>query len=132
MFNQKCQKCQKTRLTGKYKTLGTCFNCSNTRLPPPPPLPPQQDRSSFNSIELSPRSDISNNYIKTGERDSQRHFTPKQREQIFLKDNHMCKECRSNKNLEADHIIPWAKGGKTIVENGQTLCSTCNKAKSDN
>jgi 5-methylcytosine-specific restriction endonuclease McrA len=31
--------------------------------------------------------------------------------------------------LEADHILPWAKGGLTTWENLQILCRTCNRAK---
>lgn len=33
---------------------------------------------------------------------------------------------------EADHIIAWSKGGKTVVENGQVACPNCNSAKSSN
>ncbi|ARE80427.1 HNH endonuclease family protein [Campylobacter helveticus] len=33
--------------------------------------------------------------------------------------------------MEADHIIPWSKGGKTEKENCQMLCVECNRAKSD-
>lgn len=32
--------------------------------------------------------------------------------------------------MEADHIIPWSKGGKTEKENCQMLCVKCNRAKS--
>lgn len=33
--------------------------------------------------------------------------------------------------MEADHIIPWSKGGKTEKENCQMLCRECNRKKSD-
>jgi hypothetical protein len=33
--------------------------------------------------------------------------------------------------LEVDHIIPWDKGGETVLENLQTLCSDCNSGKSN-
>ena len=33
--------------------------------------------------------------------------------------------------MQADHITPWAKGGKTVAENCQTLCADCNRRKSD-
>lgn len=32
--------------------------------------------------------------------------------------------------MEADHIIPWSKGGKTERENCQMLCCECNRKKS--
>lgn len=31
--------------------------------------------------------------------------------------------------MEADHIVPWSKGGKTEKDNCQMLCRECNRAK---
>ena len=33
--------------------------------------------------------------------------------------------------MDADHIVPWSKGGKTEAENGQMLCIGCNRSKGD-
>jgi len=33
--------------------------------------------------------------------------------------------------FEADHIIPFSKGGRTIWENLQVICRTCNRKKRD-
>jgi hypothetical protein len=33
--------------------------------------------------------------------------------------------------LHVDHIVPWSKGGETVLENLQTLCSNCNLGKSN-
>ncbi|ELP6346431.1 DUF262 domain-containing protein [Campylobacter upsaliensis] len=33
--------------------------------------------------------------------------------------------------MEADHIVPWSKGGKTEKKNCQMLCVKCNRRKSD-
>ena len=35
------------------------------------------------------------------------------------------------KEMHADHITPWSRGGKTVYENLQMLCARCNLAKSD-
>lgn len=34
-------------------------------------------------------------------------------------------------SLQADHIVPWSKGGLTTWANLQLLCRRCNVAKSD-
>ena len=41
-----------------------------------------------------------------------------------------CIFCSSTKNLEVDHIIPVAIGGKDVEENYNIICSDCNKIKS--
>ncbi len=33
--------------------------------------------------------------------------------------------------LHVDHVTPWSKGGETVFENLQTLCSVCNLGKSN-
>ena len=35
------------------------------------------------------------------------------------------------RTLEVDHVVPWSRGGETIMENLQTLCSKCNSGKSN-
>lgn len=43
-----------------------------------------------------------------------------------------CPICHKEYNideLELDHIVPWSKGGKTIPENCQLLCKSCNCSK---
>lgn len=56
---------------------------------------------------------------------------------VMKRDNFKCQKCgRSPATdpsiiLHIDHIKPWAKGGETILENLQTLCSVCNIGKSD-
>ena len=34
--------------------------------------------------------------------------------------------------MQADHIIPWSKGGRTIDSNLQMLCTKCNNDKRNN
>lgn len=33
--------------------------------------------------------------------------------------------------LHVDHMVPWSKGGETVPENLQTLCSACNLGKAN-
>lgn len=64
-------------------------------------------------------------------RDNRRAFSPAQRDKIFLLYNGRCALCGLplTDNWEADHIIPWSLGGKTVVENGQPTCVICNRKK---
>jgi hypothetical protein len=54
---------------------------------------------------------------------------------VLQRDRFRCQLCgRSpatdlNCQLHVDHIIPFSKGGKTVMENLQTLCSECNLGK---
>jgi diadenosine tetraphosphate (Ap4A) HIT family hydrolase len=43
----------------------------------------------------------------------------------------LCGIPNEEKFLDVDHIIPINKGGKTVLENLQALCYTCNSQKSD-
>ena len=49
---------------------------------------------------------------------------------LTLKECPKCKEQFDISEMEADHIIPWHEGGKTIEENCQLLCKTDNRKKS--
>lgn len=55
--------------------------------------------------------------------------TNKLRFYIYNRDGNRCVHCGSRENLEVDHIIPISKGGKTVVNNLQTLCHRCNVEK---
>ncbi len=56
---------------------------------------------------------------------------------VMQRDNFKCCLCGaspakdSSVELHIDHIKPWSKGGETVIENLQTLCSKCNFGKSD-
>lgn len=64
-------------------------------------------------------------------------MTKKLREFIKARDHFTCCNCGNSTHvepnllLEIDHIIPVAKGGRTVEDNLQTLCWKCNRAKSD-
>jgi 5-methylcytosine-specific restriction endonuclease McrA len=64
--------------------------------------------------------------------DPQRAFTEEQRLTIFRKYKGKCQNCGKEirwEEFHADHIVPFSKGGKTTVANGQLLCTKCNLAK---
>ena len=43
----------------------------------------------------------------------------------------LCGATKKERPLQVDHIKPRSKGGKTVYENLQVLCSKCNPAKSN-
>ncbi len=58
--------------------------------------------------------------------------TNKMRFAIYQRDGYRCRICgRKTNDLEIDHIYPIAKGGKTTMDNLQTLCHRCNVRKGD-
>jgi 5-methylcytosine-specific restriction endonuclease McrA len=64
---------------------------------------------------------------------SKRFFNSRQRVTLFLHNAGVCPNCGIE--LEAgwhgDHLLPYSRGGETILENGQALCAKCNLRKSD-
>lgn len=51
---------------------------------------------------------------------------------VILAANKRCQACGTpveERPLDVDHIIPLSRGGKTVIENLQALCSKCNRAK---
>lgn len=64
--------------------------------------------------------------------DPQRAFTLEQRLTLFRKHNGICQSYGADikwDEFHADHVVPFSKGGKTTVANGQLLCASCNIAK---
>ena len=69
-----------------------------------------------------------------------RSFTPSQRQKAYNKQGGLCPRCAAMHKptagkvwaideMEADHIKPWHKGGKTEDSNCQMLCIECNREK---
>lgn len=56
---------------------------------------------------------------------------------VLQRDRFTCCACgaspalTSGVELHVDHVVPWSKGGETVLENLQTLCSACNLGKSN-
>lgn len=59
------------------------------------------------------------------------------RREAYERQKGKCPSCTgSNKtkkwdidDMEADHITPWSKGGRTDARNCQMLCKDCNRRK---
>lgn len=50
---------------------------------------------------------------------------------VLFRDGNKCRLCgaETNGNAHFDHIKPWSKGGETVLENLQLLCTDCNLGK---
>ena len=65
---------------------------------------------------------------------SLRAFTEHDKLTAYERQNGICPICGRHfdiSQMQADHVIPWSKGGKTIAENCQMLCTDCNRRKSN-
>lgn len=74
-------------------------------------------------------------YLLTGQEKylNLRAFTPKDIQKMYQRQNGICPMCKEHfelSQMDADHITPWSKGGKTNLDNGQMLCRPCNMQKS--
>lgn len=61
-----------------------------------------------------------------------RGFADRDKRTAYEKQKGVCPICKKYfeiTEMEADHIVPWHKGGKTVLENCQMLCQTCNREK---
>ncbi len=74
-------------------------------------------------------------YILTGKEKflSIRAFTDKMKREAYERQQGICTHCGLHFDLsemEADHIDPWSRGGRTNALNCQMLCRNCNRVKS--
>lgn len=69
--------------------------------------------------------------------DPQRFFPKSVKDELYLRsprcshvddDGKLCREANYGK-LEVDHIVPWCKGGRTVLDNAQLLCKAHNAKK---
>jgi len=66
--------------------------------------------------------------------ENKRIFPKKMIDEIMLKQEKKCNSCNQDiidGDYEADHIIPWTNGGKTIESNLQILHKRCHQIKSN-
>ena len=77
-------------------------------------------------------------YGKNGySKENSRNVSLSLRLKVLNRDNFRCLYCGKSPatdfgtKLHIDHIVPFSKGGKSTLENLQTLCEECNLGKSD-
>lgn len=63
------------------------------------------------------------------ERNAEGSHTLEQWKDLKTKHNNRCANCKEEKPLTKDHIIPLARGGSDYIENIQPLCRNCNSRK---
>lgn len=74
-------------------------------------------------------------YVLNGEERhlSIRSFSDNQKREAYERQKGVCPVCDTHfelSEMQADHITPWSKGGKTIAANCQMLCADDNRKKS--
>lgn len=63
---------------------------------------------------------------------SKRQFLNSDKRTIYERQGGICPICGGHyefEEMDGDHIIPWWRGGKTIIENLQMTCKKCNSGK---
>lgn len=63
-----------------------------------------------------------------------RAFDNRDKMATYDKQHGLCNICGEHfeyDEMEGDHIKPWSKGGRTILDNCQMLCKSCNAKKTD-
>lgn len=75
--------------------------------------------------------------VKVNDHKTSRTINLRIRFLVLKRDDFKCCKCGASPAkdpsvvLHVDHIVPWSKGGETVLENLQTLCSKCNIGKSN-
>ena len=61
-----------------------------------------------------------------------RAFDDNMKREVYERQLGVCPICGQYfdiEQMEADHIVPWCKGGRTVADNCQMLCRKCNREK---
>ena len=88
-------------------------------------------------VEPNTPKDVCNDSKENAMHKTSRDINLRLRFKVLQRDNFKCCACGASPakdasvELHVDHILPWSKGGETVFENLQTLCSKCNLGKSD-
>ena len=90
--------------------------------------------------EIAPEEGVHDKTLidqKSFKHKTKRDINLRLRFKVMARDHFKCCKCGKSPAtdpsvvLHIDHIYPYSKGGETIMENLQTLCSDCNLGKSD-
>lgn len=93
------------------------------------PITPNDEQIQTTKIQTTGESSF--------EHKTKREINLRLRFTVMRRDGFKCRLCgRSPATdpwviLHIDHILPWSKGGETIIDNLQTLCNDCNLGKSN-
>ncbi len=66
---------------------------------------------------------------------TKREVSDRLRFRVLMRDGFTCRRCgrspvkERDVELHVDHILPWSKGGETVIENLETKCTKCNLGK---
>lgn len=83
-------------------------------------------------LEITDDAVIINNEQREGTPEHNRLIPASVKLEVWKRDKGQCVVCGSKENLHFDHIIPYSKGGSSLVaENIQLLCARHNLAKRD-
>jgi hypothetical protein len=87
--------------------------------------------------DLITKANTSESLIRITRAECRRQIGLGLRYKVLTRDNFKCVKCGASPardptcSLQIDHADPYSKGGKTILENLQTLCEECNLGKSN-
>lgn len=96
----------------------------------------QRDGANRDKIDI--RADVYlrkflSSYPNVAAKDPKRQFSEQERIVIWRRGGMTCAKCRKLlsdlSDMHADHITPHSKGGKTTIDNAQSLCVSCNTSK---
>lgn len=63
---------------------------------------------------------------------SLRTFSDKQKREMYERQGGICPDTNKKfdiQDMQAEHIVPWSKGGKTIIDNGEMISIAAHKAR---
>jgi hypothetical protein len=94
-------------------------------------IKPSEGRKVFKfRLKLASNQEIEQN--ETLELEHNRTIPSSVKAEVWKRDGGKCVTCGSTNNLHSDHIIPFSKGGSSLVpENIQLMCARHNLAKRD-